>query len=297
VTMLEALAHRTLVADGAMGTELQRAGLPLGEGGEAWNLQHADRVAAVHAAYADAGCDIILTNTFGATRWILERHGLDGRLDDVNRAAARIARSAAGGARFVLGDLGPTGQLLAPLGALSIAELQADATKRARALLDEGVDGLICETLTSIDEAAVVVEAARVAGAACVIASFAFDRRPNGRVRTMMGAGPDEAARCARDAGASLVGLNCGTHLDLGDCARLAAELAAASGLPVMVQPNAGQPRLEDARAVYDMSPEAFAEGMDEVLSAGAAVVGGCCGTRPAHIRALRGLVDGRARR
>jgi len=297
MTLMQRLAGGVLVADGAMGTQLQRAGLPIGVGGERWNVEQPDRVLAIHAAYCEAGSDIVLTNTFGATRWVLERHGLAGRLAELNRAAARIARQAAGPHRFVLGDLGPTGELLEPLGPVSRAELKADATARCHALLDEGIDGVICETLTAADEAAAAVEAALEAGAPLVIASFAFDRRPNGRVRTMMGVAPAEAAARARAAGAALVGANCGTNLNVGDFAALAGELAAASGLPVMIQPNAGQPRLEDGRAVYDMSSGEFAHGMEEVLRAGARIVGGCCGTGPEHIRALRALVDRGRRR
>jgi 5-methyltetrahydrofolate--homocysteine methyltransferase len=292
MTFMQRLSGHVLVADGAMGTQLQRAGLPIGTGGEAWNLDHPDRVLAIHAAYLQAGSDIVLTNTFGATQWVLERQGLAGRLDELNRAAARIARRAAGPDRLVLGDLGPTGQLLEPLGPVTRSELKADTLARCRALLEEGVDGIICETLTAAEEAVVAVEAALEAGAPCVIASFAFDKRANGRVRTMMGLGTSEAAEQVRAAGASIVGANCGTQLDVGDFAALAGELAAASGLPVMIQPNAGQPRLEDGRAVYDMSAEVFAQGMDAVLRAGAAIAGGCCGTGPSHIRALRALVD-----
>jgi 5-methyltetrahydrofolate--homocysteine methyltransferase len=290
--LVERLAERVLVADGAMGTQLQRAGLPLGVGGESWNLQHPDVVEAVHAAYLAAGCDIILTNSFGATRWVLERHGLGGRVGALNRAAARIARRAAGPDIVVLGDLGPTGQLLEPLGPVTLDELRADAEVRARALLEEGVDGIICETLTAVDEAVAFVDAALEAGAPLVIASFAFDKRPNGRVRTMMGVAPADAAARARAAGAAIVGANCGTHLEPADFAALASDLAAGSRLPVMIQPNAGQPRLEGGRAVYDMSGDEFARGMAAVVSAGAAIVGGCCGTGPEHIRALRALLD-----
>ena len=292
MTLMQRMDGGVLVADGGMGTQLQRAGLPVGTGGEGWNLDHPDQVLAIHAAYFDAGSDIVLTNTFGATHWVLDRHGLAERRDEVNRAAARIARAAAGDGRLVLGDLGPTGQLLAPLGPVSREALRADVLARCRALLDEGVDGIICETLTAADEAVVAVEAALEAGAPCVIASFAFDKRPNGRVRTMMGLGAADAAAQVRAAGASVVGANCGTQLGVADFAVLAGELRAASGLPVMIQPNAGQPRLEDGRAVYDMTGEAFAEGMTAVLVAGAAIVGGCCGTGPDHIRALRALVD-----
>ncbi len=290
--LLDRIRESVLVADGAMGTQLQLAGLPIGGGGEAWNLEHPDRVFAIHDTYVAAGSDIVLTNTFGASRWTLARHGLEGRQEEVNRAAAMLAREAAGSGRFVLGDVGPTGQLLEPLGEMTRQALKEDAFARCRALLGAGVGGIILETLTAADEAAVAIEAALESGAPCVIASFAFDRRPNGRVRTMMGLSPADAGALARASGATMVGANCGTHLSIGDYAAVAAELAAAAGLAVMVQPNAGQPRLEEGRAVYEMSADAFAEGMQAVVSAGAAVVGGCCGTGPEHIRALRALVD-----
>jgi 5-methyltetrahydrofolate--homocysteine methyltransferase len=292
--LLDRVRTSVLVADGAMGTQLQLAGLAIGRGGEAWNVEHPDRVLAIHHAYLAAGSDIILTNSFGASRWALARHGLADRLEELNRAAAVLAREAAGAGRFVLGDVGPTGELLEPLGGMTREALRDDASARCRALLDAGAHGIILETLTAADEASVAVEAALEAGAPCVIASFAFDRRPNGRVRTMMGLSPAEAGALARASGAAMVGANCGTHLAIADYAVLAAELSAAAGLPVMVQPNAGQPRLEGGRAVYDMSGGGFADGMRTVLSAGAAVVGGCCGTGPEHIRALRALVDGR---
>jgi 5-methyltetrahydrofolate--homocysteine methyltransferase len=292
MTLIERMAEHVLVADGAMGTELQRAGLPIGTGGEGWNADRPDVVVAIHRAYVEAGSDIVLTNTFGATRWVLERQGLAGRRDELNRAAVRLARQAAGPGRFVLGDLGPTGQLIEPLGPVTRSELQEDVRARCRAQLEEGVDGMICETLTAGDEAELAVEAALEAGAPFVIASFAFDKRPNGRVRTMMGLAPAEAAERARAAGALIVGANCGTHLEISDFAVLAGELAAASGLRVMIQPNAGQPRLEGGRAVYDMTGSAFAASMRAVLLEAPSIVGGCCGTGPDHIRALRALVD-----
>lgn len=291
--LIDRIGASVLVADGAMGTQLQLAGLAVGGGGEAWNVAHPDRVLAIHAAYVAAGSDLILTNTFGASRFALDQYGLADRRDELNAAAARLARQAAGAGRGVLGDVGPTGQLLEPLGSLTRDALREDASARCRALLAEGVDGIILETLTAADEAAVAVEAALGAGAPCVIASFAFEKRRNGRVATMMGLSPREAGALARASGASLVGANCGTHLAFPDFAALAGELAETSGLPVMIQPNAGQPRLVDGRAIYDMPPDAFAEGMRPVLAVGPAIVGGCCGTGPGHLRALRAVVDG----
>jgi 5-methyltetrahydrofolate--homocysteine methyltransferase len=291
VKLLDRVGASVLVADGAMGTQLQLAGLAIGGGGEAWNVAHPDWVLAIHAAYVAAGSDLILTNTFGASRFALDRYGLAGRRDELNAAAARLAREAAGAGRAVLGDVGPTGQLLAPLGTLTRDALREDVSARCRALLAEGADGIILETLTAADEAEVTVEAALGAGAACVIASFSFERRRNGRVATMMGLSPRQAGALARTAGASLVGANCGTHLAFPDFAVLAGELAETSGLPVMIQPNAGQPRLLDGTAVYEMTAQAFADGMRAVLAVRPAIVGGCCGTGPEHIRALRSLV------
>ena len=292
MTLLDRIGPAVLVADGAMGTQLQSAGLAIGGGGEAWNVAYPDRVAAIHAAYLAVGSDLILTNSFGASRFALERYGLADRRDELNAAAARLAREAAGAGRAVLGDVGPTGQLLEPLGVISRDALREDASARCRALLAGGVDGIILETLTAADEAAVAVEAALDAGARCVIASFAFEKRGNGRVATMMGLRPRQAGELARAAGASIVGANCGTYLAIPDFAALAGDLAEGSGLPVMIQPNAGQPRLLDGAAVYAMTPREFADGVRAILAAGPAIVGGCCGTGPEHIRALRSLVD-----
>jgi 5-methyltetrahydrofolate--homocysteine methyltransferase len=292
VRLLDRIGASVLVADGAMGTQLQLAGLAMGGGGEAWNVAHPDRVRAIHAAYLAAGSEVILTNTFGASHFTLASYGLADRRDELNAAAARLAREAAGAGAVVLGDVGPTGQLLEPLGGVTRDALREDASARCRALLAGGVDGIILETLTAADEAAVALEAALDAGAPCVIASFAFEKRRNGRVATLMGLSPQEAGALARASGASLVGANCGTHLAFSDFAALAGGLAEASGLPVMIQPNAGQPRLVDGSAIYEMTAQAFADGMRSVLAVRPAIVGGCCGTGPDHIRALRSVVD-----
>jgi 5-methyltetrahydrofolate--homocysteine methyltransferase len=281
------IGRRTLVADGAMGTQLQMAGLPIGHGSERWTLEHPDAVEAIHRAYVAAGCDIVVTNSFGAHRWALAAAGLEARLDEVNRAAGELARRAAGSGRYVLGDIGPSGQLLEPLGPLSPADLRRDVSRRAAALVSAGVDGVLCETMTDLDEAVTCVEAAIDAGAPVVVASMAFDKTPGGRYRTMMGVTPEAAGRRLREAGATVVGANCGVRLSVADFAVLATILREASGLPVMIQPNAGQPVLDGGRAVYQLTPEAFGREMAAVIDAGAAIVGGCCGTTPAHIAAL----------
>jgi 5-methyltetrahydrofolate--homocysteine methyltransferase len=285
--LLELAASRTVVGDGAMGTELQRAGLPIGECGDRWSIAHPDRLRAIHEAYIAAGSDAIITNSFGANRWVLERYGLDGQVEAINRAAAEVAREAAGPAVCVLGDIGPCGAFLRPLGDVEPDALLAEFTRQARALLDGGADGLIIETMSALEELVIAVRAARAAGAPFIVASMAFDRLPNGNIRTMMGVAPGSAASAALEAGADIVGANCGTHMTTADFARVVGGFRQVTDRPVMVQANAGSPELENGRAVYRLTPDAFATGMREVVAAGAAIVGGCCGTTPSHVRAL----------
>ena len=288
--MTTTLAHRLaqgtlLVGDGAMGTELQRARLEPGACGDAWSLTHPDRVHAIHASYVEAGAEIVLTNTFGANRFVLDRYDLVPRVTDIARASARIARAAAGTRAFVLGDIGPCGGLLEPLGAVRAADLEASLRETMTALLEEGVDGLLVETVTALEELVIALRVARELAAPVVVASMAFDRSRD-RFRTMMGVAPEEAGAAARDGGATLVGANCGRGMDPSDFAELGRALTAASGLDVVLQPNAGQPVLQDDVVVYPLSPEAMADQL-MALAPIARVVGGCCGTTPAHIKAF----------
>ncbi len=286
------LSSRVIVCDGAMGTELQRAGLAIGECGERWALDHADRLQAIHAAYVAAGSQAIITNTFGANRWVLGRYGLDAHVEAVNRAAAAIARQAAGDAVAVLGDIGPFGGFLKPLGEVDAGELELEFTRQARALLEGGADGIVIETMSAIEEVTAAIRGARAAGAPFVIASLAFDRLPNGAIRTMMGVSPEQAARTAASEGVDAVGANCGTRMTTADFAEIVAAFTSAASLPIVIQANAGSPELVDGRAVYRLTPEAFADGMADVVAAGARLVGGCCGTTPAHIAALAARVQ-----
>jgi len=290
-SLLGQLASRVLVGDGAMGTELQRAGLRPGQPGEAWNVDNAAAVEAIHHAYVNAGSDIVLSNTFGANPWVLKRYHLAERFEELARAGAALARRAVAPGRFVLGDIGPSGDLLAPLGTATVAQFHDAFLLQAKALLDGGVDGIIVETMSAIEEAVEAVKAAREAGAAFVVGSMAFDRTKDGSFRTMMGVKPEQAARTLADAGASIVAANCGTNMSIEDYARLTAALVAASPRPVMIQPNAGRPELVEGKAVYRLLPEGFGQAMQAVVAAGARVVGGCCGTTPAHIAALRATV------
>jgi 5-methyltetrahydrofolate--homocysteine methyltransferase len=285
--LLSLCRTRVVVGDGAMGTELQRAGLAIGECGDGWTLEHPERIRAIHQAYIEAGSEAVTTNSFGANPWVLRRYGLADQVEAVNRAAAAIARQAAGGSVCVLGDIGPCGGFLKPLGEVEPEALLAAFTTQARALLEGGADGLIIETMSAVEELVIAIRAARAAGAPFVMASMAFDRLPNGRIRSMMGVSPEQAAAASVEAGADIVGANCGTRMATGDFAEVVALYRGTTDRPVMIQANAGTPELEGGRAVYRLAPDEFAGGMGEVISAGAAIVGGCCGTTPAHMAAL----------
>jgi 5-methyltetrahydrofolate--homocysteine methyltransferase len=295
VNPLRLTSSQVVVGDGAMGTELQRAGLAIGECGERWVLDHPDRLEAIHAAYVAAGSQAIITNTFGANRWVLARYGLDAEVEAINGQAAQIARRAAGDSVAVLGDIGPFGGFLRPLGDADPAELEAEFARQARALLRGGADGIIIETMSAIEEVTAAIRAARAEGAPFIIASLAFDRLPNGAIRTMMGVSPEQAATAAASEGADAVGANCGTRMSTADFAEVSAAFAASARLPIMIQANAGSPELVDGRAVYRLTPDAFAEGMAAVVAAGARLVGGCCGTTPTHIQALAARVHAKA--
>ena len=292
-SLLEALRTRVLLSDGAMGTELQRAGLESGACGEAWNLDHPDRVLGIQRAYAEAGADCLLTNTFGACRIMLNRHRQGGRTADINRAAVALAREALGGRGFVLGDIGPFGGLMEPFGEIPRGEVERAFLEQARALVAGGVDAVIIETQTSFEELELAIAAAREARAPAVIGSIAFDRMADeDDVRTMMGISPEQAAEFMAAHGCDLAALNCGTGVDMSMAAAIVRRYRAVSGLPVMAQPNAGQPVLENMRVLYKETPEEMAAGLPGLLAAGPRIVGGCCGSTPAHIRRLRERLD-----
>lgn len=291
-SILEAARERVVLGDGGIGTELQRAGLPPGACGEAWSRDRPDSVLAVHRAYVAAGADVLLTNTFGGSSVALARHGEEGRAGELARAAAELARAAAGPHRWVLGDIGPFGGFLAPLGEADPDAVEASFREQAAALLAGGADGVLVETMSALEEVALAVRAARAAGAPVVIVSLAFDATSVGP-RTMMGVSPEAAAAAALELGADAVGANCGSHLALDGYADVLRRLgAAAPGLPLLCRPNAGTPRLEHGDVIYPLTPERMASECALLVDAGARIIGGCCGTTPAHIAALRTALE-----
>jgi 5-methyltetrahydrofolate--homocysteine methyltransferase len=297
-TLLEAIRTGPLLGDGAMGTQLMFAGLEQGNCGEAWNLTHAQHVLAIQRRYADAGSDCILTNTFGGSRIMLNRHGHASDVTAVNRAGVEIAREAfAGRPGFVIGDMGPFGGLMEPYGDFTEAEVRDAFREQARALVDAGADAIIIETQTSLEELQIGIEAALEAGSSCVIGSMAYDVTLDGSTfRTMMGIDPERAAAFMQDAGAHVVALNCGTGMDMFRARDAVLRYRAVSDLPIMAQPNAGQPKLIEMKVVYDETPEQMVQGVVPVLEAGARILGACCGSTPDHIRAFRQAIDAHTR-
>jgi 5-methyltetrahydrofolate--homocysteine methyltransferase len=278
-----------------MGTQLLARGLTSGECGMLWNLDRPGDVGGVHLAYRNAGCDLITTNSFGGTRFALEKHGLTARVADLNRAAARVARAAAGENGWVLGDVGPFGDFLEPVGEVEADDLRAAFRDQIAALIEGGADAILVETMSDPAEAVVGVEAAK----ACdpnipVIVTYAFQKTAPGEFRTMMGTTAAEAMQRAFQAGADIVGTNCGTGLSLEDYVELAKQLVAAAGqTPVIVQPNGGSPRMENGKTIYDATPEQMAAAAKQLLATGVRIIGGCCGTTPEHLAAMSRAVRG----
>ena len=292
--LLKALSTRILLCDGAMGTQLQRAGLAAGECGESWNLAHPDKVLAIQSGYVEAGADCLTTNSFGACRLALDRHDLADQTREINVRAVEIARRAFGSRPgFVLGDLGPFGGLMEPYGTVGPDEVRRAFREQARALVEGGVDAVLVETQSALEELEIAVREAKDAGAPCVIASMAFNLTPDGRdTRTMMGVTPEQAARRMREAGADVAGMNCGSGVDFRNAAAILERFRSVCDFPLIAQPNAGQPILEGGQTVYRGDPEMFAAPVAEAIAAGARVVGACCGSSPDHIRALRTVLD-----
>ncbi|HKJ27094.1 MAG TPA: homocysteine S-methyltransferase family protein [Anaerolineales bacterium] len=281
-----AKADKPLIIDGGMGTQLDARGAFMG--GQAC-LSYPETVLAVHQDYLAQGVNLLITNTLTMNRYFIELddEGID--IAEVNLAGARLARQAADGAEnqpvFVLGDMSATGKMLEPLGDLT-EEMALEAYKEQAGFLAEGgVDGFIIETMFSIEEMELAIQACKEVADIPVFASMTFETLKSGG-RTMMGNTAEECARRLEAAGADVVGANCGSLSPL-ELAEIVKSMAAATSLPIIVQPNAGKPRLEGTTTYFDLPPDEFAEGMALCLANGASIIGGCCGTTPAHIKTM----------
>jgi 5-methyltetrahydrofolate--homocysteine methyltransferase len=290
----DVIRERPLLGDGAMGTELMIAGLEQGNCGEAWNLTHPERVLAIQRRYVAAGSECLITNTFGGSRIMLNRHSEADHVVEVNKAGVTIARQAFGDQEgYVLGDIGPFGGLLEPFGDFTESQVRSAIEEQAAALVDAGADAVIIETQTSLEELLIGIRASQAAGAKCIIGSMAFDVTLDGSTfRTMMGIEPERAAEFMEGNGAHIVALNCGTGMEMERARDAVERYKNVTSLPVMVQPNAGKPQLINMKVVYDETPEQMVKGLIPLLRAGANIVGSCCGSTPEHIRAFRKVMD-----
>jgi 5-methyltetrahydrofolate--homocysteine methyltransferase len=282
------IAQGPVLTDGAWGTQLQARGLPSGQVPDVWNLTAPEKVAEVARAYVEAGAHIILTNTFGANRLRLAESGYAAQVKEINESGARISCEAAANRAHVFASIGPSGRMLVS-GEVTADELITAFTEQAQALARGGAHGLVVETMLDLDEARLAVAVAKTTGLP-VVASMVFD---SGREkdRTMMGVTPEQAAAGLLDAGADVIGANCGQGVAgfVKVCARLK---AAADGHPVWIKANAGLPKIIEGKAFYDTTAQEFASYVPALIKAGAGFIGGCCGTSPEFIRAVRSKLD-----
>jgi len=276
-----------LVSDGAMGTMLQAHGLKPGQCPEEWCVSHPDIVLSISKAYVEAGAQIIQTNSFGGTRLKLKGYGFENRVREFALAAARIAREAIGDKGYIAASVGPTGygHLLEPYGDADPQELKDAFREQITALAEGGVDAICIETMMSLDEAALAIQAAKEETNLTVIATMTFEKGARG-YRTMMGISPTQAAQQLPEMGADIIGANCGNGI--AEMVDIVAEMrSVVQDVPILVHANAGLPTLEGDVTVFKETPEMMAAKVPDLVKAGANIIGGCCGTTPEHIHAI----------
>ncbi len=282
--ILELVETRNVIFDGAMGTMLMASGLQAGEVPERLNIDRPGQVQDIHRRYYEAGADVVHTNTFGGNPIKLADRGLAGQVSALNLAAARIASEVRPAGKYVAGDIGPTGKMMAPLGEVTREEMEEAFRVQAEALLEGGVDFISIETMFSLDEALAAVTGARRAGAGIIAAATTYQRTKRGFF-TVMGESPARCAAAFRDAGVDVIATNC--TLGSGEMIELTRELRVSVEGPILVQPNAGKPVTRKGETSYEQEPDEFARDCLAIAEAGASMLGGCCGTDHRFIRAL----------
>ncbi|MEX2370729.1 MAG: homocysteine S-methyltransferase family protein [Bacteroidales bacterium] len=281
----------TLVSDGAWGTFIHQKGLRADESPESWNLTRPDDIYDVALSYVKAGADMILTNSFGGSPYKLAPYGLDGKTYEINKGAAEISRRAAGDEILVLGSVGPTGKILM-MGEVTEVELLNSFAEQVRGLTDGGVDAILVETMSDMDEARIALKAARSVTSKELICTFTFSLTPADEYRTMMGTTPAETVEMLTEEGADIIGANCGNGI--AGMIEIVKQIRAVNKeIPVLVHANAGLPVLRDGESVFPETAVEMAAQIWELVAAGANIVGGCCGTTPEHISRMAAVVRG----
>jgi len=282
-------AGKVLVSDGAWGTFLQQKGMKPGECPEEWNISHPDEVFDIAKSYIEAGADMIETNSFGGTKYKVEKYGLGDKVFELNKAAAEISRKAAGD-KFVLGSVGPTGKILM-MGDVTEEELYEAFKEQVKGLEAGGVDAIMIETMTDLDEARLAIQASKENTSCEVFCTMTFEKTMQGEFRSMMGVSPTEMVNTLIEAGADLIGANCGNGI--ADMIGIVEEIRSInSKIPVLVHANAGMPHFHDGQTVFPETPEEMSVLVPKIIAAGANIIGGCCGTTPDHICRVREMVD-----
>lgn len=281
---LKLVSERTVLFDGAMGSMLIDSGLKPHECPELWNVEKSSIIQEIHRRYFAAGADVVLTNTFGGTEIKLGTKGLEKRADDLNKAAVRNARSVCKTNRYIAGDIGPTGKFLPPVGDISEGQLYQSFSRQTQVLLQEGVDIIVIETMYDLREALQAVKAVRdITSSIPLITTMTFEKKKRGFF-TLMGDTPEKCFSSLESSGVNIVGANC--TLEGKDMVELCKLVCEKRPLPLIFQPNAGQPAVRDAKVTYAQTPKEFAADIDQLVEMGASIVGGCCGTTPEFINA-----------
>ena len=279
-----------LVADGAMGTMLFARGLKPGEPPESVNLKNPEILEEIAQAYLDAGADIIQTNTFGASPLKLSDYGMQDKTEEINRIAVERVRRVVGNKAYVSGSCGPSGKLLKPFGDTEPEDIYKSYERQMKSLINAGVDLICIETMTDLNEASLAIKAAKsISPEIPIMATMTFDETPRG-FYTIMGVSIEDAVVGLQKAGADIIGSNCGNGIE--NMIKIAREFKKLTILPTIIQSNAGIPEMKEGKLFYSETPEFFAEKSKELIDAGVSIIGGCCGTTPEYIRAIRKVVD-----
>ncbi len=290
--LLDKLANqKILISDGAFGTMLQSKGLTADDCPEEWNVSHSAEVQSVTSAYVAAGSDMVVTNTFGGTKIKLDKRGYGDRVAEFSQAGGRNSIEAVGGGDVIVaGSVGPTGEFIQPLGLISAEQMEAVFSEQISALLEAGLRVICIETMLAVEEAVCAVRAAKKLDPSVdVIVTMSFDKTPKG-FHTMMGVSPANAVEALSAAGADVLGSNCGNGIEA--MVEIAAEFRKNTDKPILIQSNAGVPELVNGETVFREKPDSMASHVQSLIKAGANIVGGCCGTGPDHIAAIKAVVD-----